>query len=174
MATRRPLRRDARGQAVTETVLHTWILLVFIAAIYQLFLVNQTVYSSVAAVHQKIFARAFERNCYEAEDRCRYTTDRAGSELGARVIWSTQEVPEVVVPVVGMFREAMPPDLRLWSNARSFDDDCPGLPCKRTKLGSGTYEPPFTTLFHATGQFFDPDYWGFFLDNAVGILFSFL
>lgn len=139
--------RDQRGQAMTETILLIWILLVFIAAIYQLFLVNHTVYSSLAVVHTRLFEQAFDRNCAEPSDDCKYTTDDRGR--GARVVWSPQAVPEVVVPVVGMFDRAMPDGLRLESvryGRGGFDHACPGRPCKRTKVGSGTYKNPLAAL----------------------------
>lgn len=171
---------------MTETVLLTWVLLVFIAAIYQLFLVNQTVYSSLSVVHTALFEQAFARNCADASDNCKYTTDDQGR--GARVVWTPQQVPEVAVPVVGMFEAAMPPDLRLESlryGRGGFDHACPGRPCKRTKLGSGTYKNPIAALIELPGIVFGDDYLssyvanldtylleGFVLDGLIDNFFS--
>lgn len=143
--------RDQRGQAMTETILLTWILLVFIAAIYQLFLVNHTVYSSLAVVHTRLFEQAFTRNCAAPSADCKYTTDDRGR--GARVVWTPQAVPEVVVPVVGMFASTIPDGLRLESTRyiRGSDHLCPGRPCKRTKVGSGTYKNPLAGLVELPG-----------------------
>jgi hypothetical protein len=163
--------KSERGQAMTETLLLTWILLVFIAAIYQLFLVNQAVYGSLTAVHTRLFEKAFARNCADAEERCKYTTDDAGA--GARVIWTPAEIPEINVAVVGMFREALPVDLRLESlryGAGGFDHACPGRPCKRTKLGSGTYKNPMSGLLELPSIVFGEGYLSGYLDGLDAYL----
>jgi hypothetical protein len=36
--------RSQRGQATTETILLTWIMVVFFAAAYQMFVVNDSIY----------------------------------------------------------------------------------------------------------------------------------
>ena len=138
----------------------SWVLVVFIAAIYQVFLVNQAVFNSIAAVHQHVFSLAFERNCAEAELRCTYTRDAGGPEGGAGVIWTPHDVPEVQIPVVGMFREGLPRGFRISSNAAAYDAACPDLPCKRTKVGSGTYKHPLRALWDlvtvgASGAFWE-------------------
>lgn len=167
-------RRRERGQAMTETMLLTWILLIVIAAMYQLFLVNQSIYASIAAVHQKVFKIGFARNCSEARSECKYTTDQAGGgQLGARVIWSTIDVPEVRIPIVGLFGNSLPADLRLSSNVRGASRGCPGRPCKRTKMGSGTYEPPFETVGNAVGGLMDFSYWGSIIGSVLDDLLRF-
>ena len=71
MADRRAPRE--RGQATTETIMLTWLLLIFFAASYQVFLVNESVYRSMAAVHEKMFELAFPANCYsDSSSNCRY------------------------------------------------------------------------------------------------------
>lgn len=162
-----PRVRNARGQAMTETILLTWILLAFIAAIYQLFLVNQSVYASLTAVHTRLFEQAFERNCPDDNPRCTYTTDNAGA--GARVIWSSDQIPETRIAVVGMFKNALPAELRLESlryGRGGFDHACPGLPCKRTKLGSGTYKGPISGLFELPGIVAGDGYLSSYLDDV--------
>ena len=144
-----------RGQALIETMLLTWLMIAFFAAVYQCFLVNQTIFRSMTAVQQQIFGLAFERNQNDTE----YDTD-----TGARVIWRPAEIPEVVIPTVGMFRQAYqdagvdPSSLRLSSNARTDDDDCPDLPCKRTKMGSGNYRDAQEGLIDLPGIVSDPEW----------------
>ncbi|HYB44184.1 MAG TPA: hypothetical protein VEL75_20580 [Candidatus Methylomirabilis sp.] len=57
--------RFQRGQATTETILVTWIMVAFFATMYQLFLVNHTIYRSLAAVHQQVFEQGFPHNCLD-------------------------------------------------------------------------------------------------------------
>lgn len=139
-----------RGQAAIETLLLTFVLITFVAAAYQIFLVNQTIYRSLTAVHQKLFERGFVRNCSESRDdkSCEYSQDPGLEGMGgvaARVVWSPSEIPDVAIPVVGMFGRygLADTELRLWSNRPDFaggDEVCPGLPCKRTRMGAGTYK----------------------------------
>jgi hypothetical protein len=148
-----------------ETMLLTWLMIAFFAAIYQMFQVNQTLYRSMTAVEQKIFSLAFERN----QSDTTYDTD-----TGARAIWRPEEIPEVVIPTVGMFSAAFadagvdPATLRLSSNAREIDDDCPGLPCKRTKMGSGNYLEPWGALLDIPGIVADPEFWNAYATRLTG------
>lgn len=141
-------RTDQRGQAAIETILLSFVLITFIAAMFQVYRVNQTVFRSIATAHAILFAHAFERNrCDEESSECQYTTDPNAEGLGGiapRVIWGPPELPEVAIPIVSMFRRYGLNDdnLRLWSSKRVTDDDCPGRPCKRTKVGAGTYMGP--------------------------------
>jgi hypothetical protein len=140
-------RPQERGQAAIETILLSFVLITFVAAMFQVYLVNQTVYRSLTAAHAALFSHAFERNkCDEESSECQYSSDPNAENLGGvapRVIWGPAELPEVAIPVVGMFRRyGLGGDLRLWSSKRASDDDCPGRPCKRTKVGAGTYMGP--------------------------------
>jgi hypothetical protein len=158
------MARD-RGQALIETMLLTWLMIAFFAAVYQMFQVNQTIYRSMTAVQQKIFGLAFQRNQKDTD----YDTD-----TGARAIWRPAEIPEVVIPTVGMFSKAFqdagvdPSSLRLSSNARTNDDDCPGLPCKRTKMGSGNYREPWAGLTDIPGIVTDPEFWNAYAARITG------
>ncbi len=164
-ATRARRMTDDRGQAVIETILLTWLLIAFFAAVYQMFLVNQTLYRSITAVEQRIFSIAFDRNQSDTE----YDTDQ-----GARAIWRPVEIPEVVIPTVGMFSSAYatagvdPSSLRLSSNARAFDDDCPDLPCKRTKMGSGNYKEPWGAVFENISIMADPEFYAAYAARVAG------
>jgi hypothetical protein len=158
-------RRTERGQAMTETLLLTWILLIFIAAIYQLFLVNHAVFASLAHVHTRIFEKAFARNCPDKPE-CEYGTDLGGS--AARVVWTPEEIPEINIPIVGMFRKALPDGVRLESQrygVGGYDHACPDRPCKRTKLGSGTYKGPIQALIELPGIVLDDDFLSSYLDG---------
>jgi hypothetical protein len=161
--------RPAGGQAFTETILLTWLMIALFAAVYQMFLVNQTIYRSMTAVEQKIFALAFARNKPDAQ----YTTDQTSDgELGARVIWRPADIPEVAIPIVGMFSGAFalagvdPASLRLSSNARTGDDDCPGRPCKRTKMGSGNYKNPWKAALENAAMVVDPEFRKAYLERT--------
>jgi hypothetical protein len=162
---------DERGQAMTETLLLTWILLIFIAAIYQLFLVNQSVFASLTAVHTRLFEQAFARNCSDDDPRCEYTTDNQGA--GARVIWTPTTIPEINIPIVGLFKDSLPQGLRLESRRYGiggFDHACPDRPCKRTKLGSGTYKGPLQGLWELPGIVAGDGFLSGYLDDLDGFL----
>lgn len=132
-------RHSDRGQAVTETILLTWLLLVFFAATYQVFLVNQAVTRSMTAVHRELFSKAFDGNCYNAGDSgCRYNSDRT-----ANITWTRQTFPEIRIRIVSLFAKwGLPSDLLVKSIARPADPakGC-DVPCKHTKLAAGTYFP---------------------------------
>jgi hypothetical protein len=135
-------RSSDRGQAFTETLLCTGILLAFIAAIYQLYLVNHSIFSAVTAVHQRIFLEGFNANCFDQVDACTYDT-----ESNAKVIWNAVNVPEIRVPIIGMFRSAGLGDVRLISRVWDVEPGkgCP-KPCKRSEMGAGTYMDPEKVL----------------------------
>lgn len=116
----------------------TWIILIFWAAAYQVYLVNQAVFRSMTAVHQQLFERAFPANCYDQGDDCRYDTDSK-----ANVVWRPQDFPELSIRTVSIFANwGLPSGLLVHSNAIAADpgDGCP-VPCKHTKLAVGTYWP---------------------------------
>ena len=126
--------RDERGTAVTETLMLTWILILFVAAALQLFRVNQAIYLSVTTAHAQMFSGAWAANCFNKSSRCIYNSDRH-----AQVRWHPTNMPEVLVPTVGMFRSWLPGQLRLaaWPGAATPRRD--GI--KRTRMGAGTYYP---------------------------------
>jgi hypothetical protein len=127
------------GQAVTETMLLTWLLLVFFAATYQVFLVNQSLTRSMMAVHQELFSKAFSGNCYsKGNGVCRYNSDKT-----ANITWSKTKFPEIKIRIVRLFeRWGLQSDLVVRSNNRPPDPlkGC-DVPCKHTKLSTGTYFP---------------------------------
>lgn len=126
--------RDERGTAVTETLMLTWILILFVAAALQLFRVNQAIYSSVTSAHTQMFNGAWTANCFNKSSRCIYNSDRH-----AQVRWHPTNMPEVYVQTVGMFRRQLTGQLRLaaWPGAATPRRD--GY--KRTRMGAGTYYP---------------------------------
>ena len=131
---RRPNLRDQRGTAVTETMLLTWIVILFIAAALQLFRTNQAIYSSVVSAHMQMFEGAWQHNCFDKKSKCVYNSD-----LHAQVRWHPTNMPEVLVPKVGLFSSYLPGELRLraWPDAATKRND--GY--KRTRMGAGTYYP---------------------------------
>ena len=126
--------RDERGTAVTETLMLTWIIIVFVAASLQLFRVNQAIYSSITTAHWMMFEGAWAANCYDKKNKCIYNSDGH-----AQVKWSPEKMPEVLVARVGMFASRLPANLRLraWSGAAT---PRPGA-IKRTRMGAGAYYP---------------------------------
>lgn len=140
--------RSERGQAATETMMLTWIVLLFFAAAYQVFMVNETLYRSMSTVHARMFALAFQHNCYEDEDRCRFNVDGH-----AQPIWREQDFPEVRIPTIQMFvRFGLPAKLLIESNQFPAEPGkgCP-RPCKRTRTGAGTYYPIMNCVFSFGG-----------------------
>lgn len=131
-------RRGERGQAVTETILLTWVMLVFFAAAYQIFMVNETIFRSMSAVHAEMFRQAFQHNCFQKGAKCRFNVDKH-----AQPIWRMQDFPEIRIPSVALFGQfGLPGTLYIESN--QFPPEpakgCP-RPCKRTRTGAGTYFP---------------------------------
>lgn len=128
--------RSERGQATTETIVLTWIVLIFFAAIYQFHLVNQTIYRSMTAVHAALFERALFYNCAdENNDACER------SDRNATVVWNPTDFPEVRVPVVRIFQQwglGGGGDPNLYSLRVDPDGSCAGRPCKRTTVVTGT------------------------------------
>ena len=146
--TERPRRRrdwrTARGTAVTETIILTWIMLVFFAAAYQMFIVNETIYRSLTAVHSQLMRDGFEHNCYQAEDKCWHDTDKH-----AHVIWrerdgsGTLDIPEIRIIAVKMFQPfGLTKSVLIQSNVRGAEPSkgC-SVPCKKTKMGAGAGGP---------------------------------
>ena len=133
MSCRRPLR-DQRGTAVTETLMLTWIIIMFIASALQLFRVNQGLYSAITSAHMQMFNGAFKANCYNRSAKCVYNSD-----LHAQVRWHPTNMPEVYVTTIGMFRSRLGTSLMIkaWPGAMTPRTD--GY--KRTRMGAGTYYP---------------------------------
>jgi hypothetical protein len=134
MSRSHPRLRHERGTAVTETLLLTWILIVFVAASFQLFRVNQSIYSAVTSAHAQMFSGAWTANCFNRSSRCIYNSDSH-----AQIIWRPADLPEVIVPVVGMFRSQLPGQLRLRANPSASTPRRDGF--KRTRMGAGAYYP---------------------------------
>lgn len=134
MSIRRRSIHSERGTAVTETLMLTWLIIVFVAAGLQLFRVNQAIYSSVTSAHMQMFNGAWKANCFNKRNQCIYNSD-----LHAQVRWHPTNMPEVNVPRVGMFRNRLPANMQLkaWQGAATPRRD--GY--KRTRMGAGTYYP---------------------------------
>ena len=131
----RPLRLTGqRGTAVTETLMLTWIIIVFVAASLQIFRVNQAIYLSITTAHWLMFEGAWDANCYNRSNKCIYNSDGH-----AQVKWSSNKMPEVLVKAVGMFASRLPGQLQLkaWPDALTKRAD--GI--KRTRMGAGAYYP---------------------------------
>ena len=134
MSTPRKRLRGERGTAVTETLMLTWIIILFVAAALQLFRVNQGLYSSIVSAHMQMFNGAWRANCFNKSARCIFNSD-----LHAQVRWDGDKMPEIYVATVGMFRRQLTEQLqiRAWPGAATPRRD--GY--KRTRMGAGTYYP---------------------------------
>ena len=97
---------------MTETLLLTWLILVFIAAALQIFVMNESMTRSITAAHADIFKNAFKHNgwrytgptsdlCVTPEDVYDYNYN---VDDHAKAILSYQNYPEIRVPILGMFR----------------------------------------------------------------------
>ncbi len=130
--------RDQRGQALTETILLSWIMIVFFAAAYQLYLSSNTIYQSLAAVHQEMFRQGFAHNCPTHGSRCSYKT---GPTRHALVVWDSTTIPERQTPVLGLFaRFGLGSPVRI--NISSHLSRGPGcIDCKKTQMGAGPAGP---------------------------------
>lgn len=130
------------GQALVEHILFMLLGVVVILGTFQLYLTGWTIQRSIGAAHAVLFKQAYRHNCAEQRESawCTYNTDTRG-----KVIWSPRVLPEVRIPTIDLFTlNGVPPAARLWSNSplnrqRTPDERCPGQPCKRTKLGVGTW-----------------------------------
>lgn len=145
-----------RGTAVTETMLLTWILIVFFAAALQIFIMNESLYRTITAGHAKMLEYGFQHNrwpydgdqgdwCVTNGDGDRYW-NTYNTDIHAKVILSYREFPEIRVPVVGMFRWWGGPErVDIQSNYPGRlpepEDGCPDYPCKKLKMAAGPAGP---------------------------------
>jgi hypothetical protein len=151
IAPRRRLRTDA-GTSVTETMLLTWLILVFVAAALQIFIMNESLFRSLTATHAQMMQDGFKHNhwqydagtwdndCFSSFDSWNtYNTDEHAKE-----IWRYTDFPEIRVQTLGMFRWwGGPQYVETWSiyPGRAGEADCGGRPCKRIKMGAGAAGP---------------------------------
>lgn len=112
----------------------TFILVVFVAAAFQLSRVNQAIYSSIVSAHWQMFEGAWPHNCAKKSSNCIYNSDK-----WAQVKWEENKMPEIIVRPVGLFQSRLPATMRLqaWPGAATPRRD--GY--KRTRMGAGTYYP---------------------------------
>lgn len=126
--------RSERGTAVTETLMLTWIIIVFVASSLQLFRVNQAIYLSITTAHMLMFEGAWDANCYNKSNKCIYNSDGH-----AQVKWKLDKMPEIQAATVGMFTSRLTQPLRLkaWPGAATKRADGN----KRTRMSAGAYYP---------------------------------
>jgi len=119
-------------------------MLVFFAAAYQMFIVNESIYRSLTAVHSLLMRDGFEHNCYEAKPDCWHDTDKH-----AHIIWrerdgsGTPVIPEIRIIAVKMFQPfGLTKSVLIQSNVRGAEPSkgC-NVPCKKTKMGAGAGGP---------------------------------
>jgi hypothetical protein len=139
--------RSEAGQSVTETLLLTWLMLVFFAAALQIFIMNESLFRSLTTTHAAMFQEAFKHNGWKNKDQYKYNTD-----TNAKIIWRFQDYPEIRVQVLGMFSawanqagfkgNSGGTTIDIQSNARSGEDSkgCT-TPCKKIKMGAGAAGP---------------------------------
>ena len=142
----RDRRAGERGQATTETILLSWLIVMLLAAAYQVFLVNDQIARVLTIVHQQMFKQGFEKN----------TTDTHYEIDQVNVIWKQADIPEVMLPTLHVFQRSsvanrrLPNDFRIrttpereqyYSDAGMQDPDA-----KRTRMGAGTQMGRFEAL----------------------------
>lgn len=146
-------RRD-RGQAVTETMLLTWVILVFIAAALQIFVMNESLYRSMTAAHAAMFREAFTHNHWRYQgpesDLCVDEVDTHWTNFNVddhgKAILNYQNYPEIRVQVLGLFRTFGGPEhMDIHSNypGRPLEPTkgCVNYPCKKLRTAAGTAGP---------------------------------
>ena len=109
--------RATRGQAITETVLMMWGLVLLIAIMVQAFLIDQTAFTLVTNAHAKLFNDiAYKRNSFRT-GYSQQTVSMGGSDAN--------------VPMIGYFRQygLTSDDLRIRNR---------GGGAKKLTIGSGT------------------------------------
>jgi hypothetical protein len=114
--------RSSSGQAIIETILTTWTLLMVLCIIMQVFLIDQHAYRLATKAHAQLFKSAFAGNTATTP----YKEDLTEKLEGGGVEY---------VPVIGFFRMygLTREDLRIRSPYRDPID-----PAKRIILGRGT------------------------------------
>jgi hypothetical protein len=153
--------RSERGTSVTETILLTWLLLVFIAAALQIFIMNESLFRSLTATHAQMLTDGFKHNHWEY-DGGTWDSDCTGgidswntynTDEHAKEIWRYQDFPEIRVPVLGMFQawatsasfhgSGSNERIDIQSNVRGLEPDkgCGLSPCKKIKMAAGPAGP---------------------------------
>ncbi len=163
------LRQRQRGQATTELLLCTWVILFFMAAAIQLFKVDRAVFKSITAAHATHFEEALRHNCYKDAEDCTYD----GGAQQTRVEWDPVYMPSVIIPTVGLFQSALGVETLIESdNPLSWSSSCPNWSqCKRTKMAAGTYEPICNTFEGALNVFAgDPEVTSGFCSGINSVL----
>ena len=161
MGSRARSLHSERGTSVTETLLLTWLLLVFIAAALQIFIMNESLYRSLTATHAQMFIDGFKHNHWEY-DAGTWDNDCTGDIVSwntyntdehAKEIWRYQDFPEIRVPVLGMFQpwassagftgSGSNERIDIQSNVRGLEPDkgCGLSPCKKIKMAAGPAGP---------------------------------
>ena len=129
------MRRAEAGQATIETMLLAFVGVVFMAAAFQLYLVNRTVNRTLGQVHSRMLQSMYDYN----NDGVTYDRETV------KVIWGeNHNFDRLRPPTLGLFKEELDSDdFRIYSHwveqHGDPDDDCEpsSPPCKRTKAGGG-------------------------------------
>jgi hypothetical protein len=127
MTTRQHLghrRRSSSGQAIIETILTTWTLLMVLCIILQAFLIDQHAYRLATRAHAQLFTNAYAGN-------------KASTSYKPDLMQRLEGRGDEYVPVIGFFRlyGLTREDLRIRSPYRPPTD-----PSKRIIMGRGTSE----------------------------------
>jgi hypothetical protein len=157
---RRHVRGDA-GTSVTETMLLTWLILVFVAAALQIFIMNESLFRSLTATHAQMMTDGFSHNHWQY-DGGTWDSDCTGgidswntynTDEHAKEIWNYDNFPEIRVPVLGMFQywassasftgTGSNQRIDIQSDARGLEPDkgCGVAPCKKIKMAAGPAGP---------------------------------
>src|SRR5262245_30712995 len=89
------LCREQAGQAMSEVLMLSCVVLLLIGAGFQLYLVNRTIFKTLSTGHYLLMKSAFERNCSQDNERCKWRRGNA--------ILDPKSVPEVRLPRLTIF-----------------------------------------------------------------------
>jgi hypothetical protein len=164
------MRRREAGQATIETMLLAFVGVVFMAAAFQLYLVNRSVNRTLSQVHSRMLQSMYDYN-HDGEKYDRETV---------KVIWGeNHNFTQLRPQTLGMFKSQLDDDDFLihshWVEQHGDPDascDYASPPCKRTKAGGGLNAgDPWTVAGNSLSSLGDGDYGGWLghnMGNAVG------
>lgn len=161
--------RQRRGQATIETMLIAFMGVVFLAAAFQLYLVNRGINRTLGQVHTRLLLSAYQ-----------YNNDATGYDPETvKIIWgSNHGFDQLRPPRLGLFERDFEQDtVRIYSHwvdqHGDPDDDCEPTspPCKRTKAGGGLeFGSPWKLMADGFGTFASGNYFDWLVYNAPNAL----
>lgn len=148
--------RSETGQATTETLLLSWILLILFAGVYQLFIVNEWTFRAMTAAHARVFEMGYARNHVGTG----YNTN------SATVVWTPSVIPESQIPIVPIFRGyGLPARVSFRSTYGGY---------KQLRMGSGPSMGIWDSAGYALRNITNADAWADQLSDPSALLSALL